>query len=104
MRKNDILGGQLYIAGAAPRKEEMAAAALNMGETAKREGVDIRLNTEVTPELIQEIGPDEVILAIGSSPIIPPVEGVDSSHVVNSHDVLWERFIQKEESLLSVAV
>ncbi|MEK3737291.1 FAD-dependent oxidoreductase [Paenibacillus sp. FSL H7-0941] len=87
--KNDILGGQLYIAGAAPRKEEMAAAALHMGETAKREGVDIRLNTEVTPELIQEIGPDEVILAIGSSPIIPPVEGVDSSQVVNSHDVLW---------------
>lgn len=30
--KNDILSGQLYIAGAAPRKEEMAAAALNMGK------------------------------------------------------------------------
>lgn len=87
--KNDILGGQLYIAGAAPRKEEMAAAALNMGEAAKREGVEIRMNTEVTPELIQEIKPDEVILAIGSSPIIPPVEGAQSAHVVNSHDVLW---------------
>lgn len=87
--KNDTLGGQLYIAGAAPRKEEMAAAALNMGETAKREGVEIRMNTEVTPELIQEISPDEVILAIGSSPIIPPVDGVTSAHVVNSHDVLW---------------
>lgn len=87
--KNDILGGQLYIAGAAPRKEEMAAAALNMGEAAKREGVEIRMNTEVTPDLIQEINPDEVILAIGSSPIIPPVEGAQSAHVVNSHDVLW---------------
>ena len=87
--KNDILGGQLYIAGAAPRKEEMAAAALNMGEAAIREGVEIRMNTEVTPELIQEIAPDEVILAIGSSPIIPPVDGVNSKHVVNSHDVLW---------------
>ncbi|MEK3983732.1 FAD-dependent oxidoreductase [Paenibacillus sp. FSL K6-3166] len=87
--KNDILSGQLYIAGAAPRKEEMAAAALNMGEAAKREGVEIRMNTEVTPELIQEISPDEVILAIGSAPTIPPIEGVLSSHVVNSHDVLW---------------
>lgn len=87
--KNDVLGGQLYIAGAAPRKEEMAQAALNMGENAKREGIEIRMSTEVTPELIHEMGPDEVILAIGSSPIIPPVEGADSEHVINSHDVLW---------------
>lgn len=87
--KNAVLGGHLYIAGAAPRKEEMATAALNMGEAAKREGVEIRMNTEVTPELISEIGPDEVILAIGSSPIIPPVHGVQSKHVINSHDVLW---------------
>lgn len=88
--KNSILGGQLYIAGAAPRKEEMAQAALSMGETAIREGVDVRLNTEVTPELIQEIAPDEVIIAIGSSPFIPPIEGIDADHVVNSHDVLWD--------------
>ncbi|MGF7048046.1 2,4-dienoyl-CoA reductase-like NADH-dependent reductase (Old Yellow Enzyme family)/thioredoxin reductase [Paenibacillus sp. DS2015] len=99
--KNDILGGQLYIAGAAPRKEEMAAAALNMGETAKREGVDIRMNTEVTPALIREIAPDEVILAIGSSPIIPPVDGVHSKHVVNSHDVLWGK-VQPEGRIVII--
>ncbi|GIP55286.1 bile acid Fe-S flavoenzyme BaiCD [Paenibacillus vini] len=87
--KSHMLGGQLYIAGAAPRKEEMAGAALGMGEAAKRAGVEIRLDTEVTPELIREIQPDEVILAIGSTPVIPPVKGVDRGHVVGSHDVLW---------------
>lgn len=87
--KSHILGGQLYLAGAAPRKEEMAAAALNMGETAKREGVDIRMNTAVTAELIEELQPNEVIIAIGSSPFLPPIDGVHSAHVVNSHDVLW---------------
>ncbi|MFD3257927.1 FAD-dependent oxidoreductase [Paenibacillus lentus] len=87
--KSNVLGGQLYIAGSAPRKEEMKAAAVNMGEAAKREGVDIRLGTEVTPEFIAELAPDEVILAIGSAPIIPPVEGVHAKHVHHSHDILW---------------
>lgn len=87
--KSSMLGGQLYIAGAAPRKEEMAAAAIGMGEAAMREGVDIRLETEVTPELIQELQPDEVILATGSTPLSLQVQGADRAHVVNSHDVLW---------------
>ncbi|MEF2968413.1 FAD-dependent oxidoreductase [Paenibacillus sp. M1] len=83
------LGGQLYIAGAAPRKEEMTAAAVGMGEAAMRGGVDIRLNTEVTPEVIADLRPDEVILATGSAPVSLPVRGADLPHVVNSHDVLW---------------
>ncbi|MHA0856770.1 hypothetical protein [Paenibacillus sp. CMAA1364] len=67
----------------------MPLAAVNMGEAAKREGVELRMNTEVTTALIDEIAPDEVILAIGSSPMMPPVDGVTSAHVLNSHDVLW---------------
>ncbi|WP_410769737.1 FAD-dependent oxidoreductase [Fontibacillus sp. BL9] len=87
--KSAMLGGQLYIAGAAPRKEEMAEAAIGMGEAAKRAGVEIRLETEVTPDLIREIKPDQVILATGSAPMVLPVEGADLAHVVGSHDVLW---------------
>ena len=82
------LGGQFALAGEAPRKGEMKDAALAMGEQAIKEGIDIRLNTPVTPELIKEINPDEVIVAIGSSPIKLQIPGVDLPHVTNSHDVL----------------
>lgn len=88
---SDSLGGQFILAGAAPRKEEMKEAAISMGEMAKRKGVEIRLSTPVTTELIKEINPDEVIIAVGSEPIKLNVPGADLPHVTNSHDILADK-------------
>ncbi|MCR8645294.1 NAD(P)/FAD-dependent oxidoreductase [Paenibacillus sp. N1-5-1-14] len=84
----DTLGGQFLLAGVAPRKEEMTAAAVWEGGEARRVGVEIRLNTPVTPALIEEIKPDAAIIAIGAESIIPAIPGVNLPHVSNSHDVL----------------
>lgn len=85
---SDSLGGQFALAGAAPRKEEMKEAAIAMGEMVKREGVEIRLSTPVTADVINEISPDEVIIAIGSAPIKLNIPGADLPMVRSSHDVL----------------
>ena len=63
---SDSLGGQFVLAGAAPRKEEMKLAAIHMGEVCEKAGIEIRLSTKVTPEVIKDVNPDEVIVAIGS--------------------------------------
>lgn len=86
--KTGQLGGQFHTAGMAPRKEEMRQAVEAMAEKARRLGADIRLNTEVTPELIREIRPHTVFNAIGSEPVVPKIPGWDQPFVVNSHDVL----------------
>ena len=85
---SNSLGGQFILAGAAPRKEEMKDAAISMGKMAKRKGVEIRLETFVTPEVIKEINPDEIIIATGSKPMKLKVPGANLSHVTNSHDIL----------------
>lgn len=85
---SDILGGQFLIAGEAPRKMEMKSAIISMGEKAKRMGIDIRMNTKVTPDLIKEIAPHTFINAIGAVSLIPPIKGIDLPSVVDSHDVL----------------
>lgn len=82
------LGGQFALAGEAPRKEEMKEAALAAADVAKSEGVDIRLNTPVTEELLAEIKPDELIIAIGATARKPNIPGIDLPHVTDSHDVL----------------
>ena len=84
----DILGGQFLTAGEAPRKKEMKDAAISMAKKAKRLGVDIRMNTTVTPEMIEEIKPHTVMNAIGAESIIPQIPGVDKDFVRDSHDVL----------------
>lgn len=85
---SDSLGGQFALAGAAPRKEEMKEAALSRGQQAINEGVEIKLNTLVTTELIEEINPDEVIIAIGSAPMSLNIPGANLPNVTNSHDIL----------------
>lgn len=66
----------------------MSDAALQMGRTAVRAGVKVRLQTEVTKKFIKEMKPDVVILSTGSVPFIPPILGVDSNHVVAAHKIL----------------
>lgn len=85
---SNTLGGQFLTAGEAPRKEEMKNAVIAMAEKAKRLGVEIRMNTKVTPELIAEMKPHTVINAIGAVPIVPSIPGKEKEFVVNSHDVL----------------
>lgn len=85
---SDKLGGQFLLAGEAPRKAEMKEAVIHMGEMAVKMGVDVRMNTKVTPELIEEIKPHTFINAIGAVPAIPNIPGKDLPFVVDSHDVL----------------
>lgn len=85
---SDSLGGQFVLAGAAPRKEEMKEAAVAMGRQALEEGIEVKLNTPVTAELIEEINPDEVVIAIGAAPMDLNIPGGKSPKVTNSHDVL----------------
>ncbi len=39
--------------------------------------IDVRTDTEVTPEFIEEFHPDILIIAIGSKPLLPPVTGIE---------------------------
>lgn len=85
---SDSLGGQFVLAGAAPRKEEMKEAAINIGKQAINEGIEVKLNTPITIKLIEEIQPDEVIIAIGAAPMNLNIPGGGLPSVTNSHDVL----------------
>lgn len=50
----------------------------------KNHAIDLRMNTEMTPEMAAEIGADVIIMAIGSKPAIPPIPGVDNPKVITT--------------------
>lgn len=87
----DHLGGQLLLAGVAPRKADTSMAVEMAAKNAEDCGIEIHLNTAVTPEVIRACKPDAVIVAIGSKPFIPPIPGVNESYVTDAHTVLKEK-------------
>ncbi len=50
-------------------------------------GATIKLNTEATEDMIKEESPDALIIAVGATPLIPNIPGVDKEHVHWSGDV-----------------
>ncbi len=72
LEKSGRLGGTLHLAAAADFKADMKkylAWSIRTVEADKR--IDLRLNTEATPELLRELKPDAILLAAGAKPIIP---------------------------------
>lgn len=88
LEASDHLGGQFLLAGRAPHKEILEQAAVSRANQLKQAGVDIRMNTPATAELLDALAPDEIIVATGGVPIRLPVPGVDGENVYSFADVL----------------
>jgi len=98
--KSDKVGGILKCEQAIDFKQEMYQLGLSLEAQAIKAGVEIRCNTEVTPEYAKIINADYAILAVGSNPIVPPLKGIDNDNVV----VVNEYYLNKDKVGDSVVV
>lgn len=80
--KSGELGGLLKCEQGIPFKYEMYELTQSFNKLLIKEGVDIRLNTEVDSAYVEKEGVDALIIAVGSNPIIPPLPGIDGDNVV----------------------
>ena len=86
--KSDVLGGNLIPAGAHDFKAEVADLCEYYKHQMELLDVDVRLHTPVDAKLLRESGADAIILAVGSSPIMPRIEGIDHPKTVSGADAL----------------
>ncbi|MFH2099068.1 MAG: FAD-dependent oxidoreductase, partial [Pseudomonadota bacterium] len=84
------IGGQLWLAGAPPHKNDLWEFVRYYRAMIYRTSVKLHLNTEVTADLIRSEAPDHVIVAEGAEPLVPPIQGVDDSSVIGAWEVLSE--------------
>lgn len=88
LEKQTSVGGNLAVA-ALPIGKECFTQYIDWGELqCKKLGVEIKLNTEATADIVREINPDAIIIATGSSPLILPINGIDKASVVTAEAVL----------------
>lgn len=88
--KKDHLGGLLVDASLVPFKALMREyLEWDIRETMEC-GAKVVLNTAVTPELVEEVNPDAIIVATGSVYLTPPIPGIDQAlpvRDVDAHEV-----------------
>jgi len=90
--KGYALGGNLIPAAVPDFKQDYKLLLNYLITQIKKLGVTTRLEQEATPDLIQKMNPDVVIIATGANPIIPEIpgiqRGIEKEKVVTATDVL----------------
>jgi len=88
MEKSDKLGGQWRIAAVPPLKQDITAGIRYLVVQAEKAGVSMEMNKEVTPETVDALEPDVVVVATGAAPLVPDIPGVENEIVTTAIDVL----------------
>jgi 2,4-dienoyl-CoA reductase-like NADH-dependent reductase (Old Yellow Enzyme family)/thioredoxin reductase len=86
--RNSRVGGQALLAQLLPGRAEFGGIVTNLSREIERAGVRIVTSCDVSAQLIHEVAPDVVVLATGSRPRDPSIEGRESAHVINAWQVL----------------
>ena len=89
--KADYIGGMMLVAGMPIGKQEFQYGIGYYMNMLKELKVEVRLNTEATPELIRAEAPYAVICAVGSNELVPPIPGVDGPNVITVRSYLVDR-------------
>ncbi len=86
--RDSSLGGKLILAAGVEYKQDIRRYLEWMrAQVAKDDLIEVRLDTEATPERIRELQPDAVVVAVGAEPRIPDFPGQELNNVIWFGDV-----------------
>ena len=75
--KGEKLGGTINFADNDSLKIDLRRYKAWLIRQTEKAAVEIRLNTEVTPDLVRALEPDHIIVAAGAEPVTPNLPGID---------------------------
>lgn len=82
--KRTELGGNIRCEKYVPFKRKLDMYLEGQVRAVRRSGVDVRLETEVTPEYAKSENADVIIAALGARPVKPPIPGIDGANVMSA--------------------
>lgn len=82
----DRIGGTFGAIATAPFKKRIRELITWYGVQLDKLGVEIRLNTKITPESPELAAADEIFVAAGSVPFVPNISGMDDPRVADVTD------------------
>lgn len=100
--KSGALGGTLNIGDKPPHKHLISELVETQKAEVESVGVEVRLNTAPTVEMVKALHPYGVIMAVGGEPIRPNVPGIDQENVYAAEDILAGKTILSDKSIVVV--
>ncbi len=87
--RSDSLGGLLRFTDHDDLKSDLRRFKDHLIHRVTTSCAEIRLHTEVTPELVALLQPDVLILALGSTPVMPPIPGLSrAKHATDIYGII----------------
>lgn len=90
IEKGELVGGLLNYADSGKYKVDLHRYNEYLKTQIRKSDIHMMLHTEATPELVRTMHPDAIIIAVGSSPVKPQIEGIESGNVVQAIEILPE--------------
>jgi len=100
--RTEEMGGHLIAASVPDFKKDVGKLLEWYRFQLEKLAIEIRLQTEVTPELIKKEKPDKVVIATGSVPLIPKIPGIEKPMVATCVDLLLGKKEPGEENVIVV--
>lgn len=98
--KEKTAGGQYRLASVPTMKQDLAKTISTYLAYCQKYHVSIQYETEVTSDLLRQEAFDEIIVATGSLPVIPPIEGITNDNVYLANDILSFQHTFQNKKLL----
>ncbi len=96
------LGGQLLLASMPPGKDRLMQGIYYLERQLKKLKVEISLGQEADASSVAQLNPDVVILASGSSPVIPQVKGLQKMKYYTARQVMSDCTLELGRHVLVV--
>jgi len=93
------IGGQLVFAQIPDFKKELGSLINYYEKQLKKKNIDIKLNKYVTPEFIEELNPEVLVIATGAKPYIP-FKLPSGGRIITHEDVLRKKVIVDGSALV----
>ncbi len=94
LEKNNFVGGAMHYVAMEYYKEDIKAYLDYLKSQLAKSKIKVCLNTEADEDMIRELCPDALIVAVGASPATPPIPGIQNENVISFYTA-----IEEEESI-----
>ncbi|MFY9493981.1 MAG: FAD-dependent oxidoreductase [Limnochordia bacterium] len=91
LEQRDELGGALSFIAQEHYKEDIRLYLQYLLTQVEKHPIEVRLNTTATREMVAEMEPDAIFVAVGANPVQPPIPGIDGDNVMGFYEALTNR-------------